>query len=134
MKGVVKKGGIRVLFFLQFLKCKGKTMDETSIKIISDETFEEVIQGGPVLIDFYADWCGPCRMIAPVLEKLAGEMQGEVLFAKIDIDSSPKAPAECQVTSVPTLILFKEGKELGRFVGLKDESGLKSFLSEHLPA
>ncbi|MEX0962049.1 MAG: thioredoxin [Simkaniaceae bacterium] len=103
--------------------------EETLIKHFTDANFEESIKAGVTLIDFYADWCGPCRMLTPVLEEVAGEMHGSVTFAKVDIDQNQKVASDYQVTSVPTLILFKDGKEVNRLVGLRDASGIKSFVT-----
>ena len=95
----------------------------------TDENFEENIKQGVTLIDFYADWCGPCRMLTPVLEEVAAEMQGKAVFAKLDIDQNQKVAGQYQVTSVPTLVLFKDGKEVNRLVGLRDAEAIKHFVT-----
>jgi len=104
-------------------------MGEELITHLDDASFEEQIKAGATLVDFYADWCGPCRMLAPVLEEIAKDMQGKVRVCKLDIDSNQKAANTFQVTSVPTLVLFKDGKEVNRLVGLRDVEGVKQFLS-----
>ncbi len=96
---------------------------------IDDKSFEEKTKSGVVLVDFYADWCGPCRMLTPILEDLSKEMAGKVTFAKVDIDQNQKTAGACQVTSVPTMVLFKDGKEVNRLIGLRDAEGIKQFLS-----
>ena len=87
---------------------------------LTDENFQQTIAKGVTLVDFYATWCGPCRMIAPIVEQLAGKVQGKARVAKLDIDQAQQITASLQITSVPTLILFKEGKEVKRVVGVKD--------------
>ncbi len=93
---------------------------EEMVKKIDDESFTKTIATGNVLVDFSAEWCGPCKMLAPVLESLAGQLQGKVRCVQIDVDQSPKATTSYQITSVPTLVLFVNGKETQRIVGLKD--------------
>lgn len=87
---------------------------------LTDENFEQTIAQGVTLVDFYATWCGPCRMIAPIVEQLAGMIDGKARIAKLDIDQAQNVTADLQITSVPTLILFKDGKEMKRVVGVKD--------------
>lgn len=99
---------------------------------LDDENFEETIQSGVTLVDFFADWCGPCRMLAPVLEEVASEMNGQAKFGKLDIDKSHKIAGNYQVTSVPTMILYKEGKEVNRLVGLRDAAAIKDFVTAAL--
>ncbi len=97
-------------------------------KQLNDENFQENIKKGVTLVDFYADWCGPCRMLTPVLERVAKEVQDKASIVKLDIDASQQVTASFQVTSVPTMILFKEGKEVGRLVGLRDADAIKDFI------
>jgi thioredoxin 1 len=87
---------------------------------LTDENFQQTIASGVTLVDFHATWCGPCRMIAPIVEQLSAKMQGKARVAKIDIDQAQQTTASLQITSVPTLILFKDGKEVKRVVGVKD--------------
>jgi len=95
-------------------------MKKELIQHVSDESFSQATASGLVLVDFFADWCGPCKMLAPILDALATEFEGKVTVAKLDVDASPKTSTVFQITSVPTLILFKGGKEVQRFIGLKD--------------
>lgn len=103
-----------------------------SIKYLNDENFKTEVSQGVTLVDFYADWCGPCRMIAPVLEELATEMNGKAHVAKIDIESAQQTTSSFHVTSIPTLILFKNGEEVKRIVGIKDKETLKTLMSSFL--
>lgn len=103
-------------------------MSKGKVNKISGEQFKEEIAKGLTLIDFFADWCGPCRMLAPVLDQLASEMDGTATIAKLDIDAHQEIAAQYQITSVPTMILFKDGTEAGRIVGLRDASQLKEFI------
>ena len=103
-------------------------MIKGEVKKISGDKFKEEISKGLTLIDFFADWCGPCRMLAPVLEKVAAELEGQATIAKLDIDKYQEIASEYQITSVPTIILFKDGKEAGRIVGLRDAAQLKEFI------
>ena len=107
-------------------------MASSLIKKLSNEDFKASIAEGLVLVDFFAEWCPPCRMLVPILEEIAEEMHGKVKLCKIDIDHAQNVTSEFQVTSVPTLILFKNGKEVNRTEGLKDADVLKEFISEYL--
>ena len=102
--------------------------DKNLIKHLTDESFKKEIAKGVTLVDFHADWCGPCRMLAPVLDKIAIDVKGKASIAKVDIDSEQKTAAEFQITSVPTLILFKDGKEVNRLIGLRNEDAVKNFV------
>lgn len=91
-----------------------------SLHQTSDNTFsQDVLQSGiPVLVDFWAEWCGPCRMIAPILEEVSKEMDGKVKIVKINIDQNPNVPAQFGVRSIPTLTLFKDGQAVSTKVGV----------------
>jgi thioredoxin len=103
-------------------------MKEYIIKT-DDENFTNTIAQGVVLVDFYADWCGPCRMLSPILEALASEMNDKMQVVKLDVDHAPKTTTTYQITSVPTMIVFKNGKEADRIVGLKDLETLKKIVA-----
>jgi thioredoxin 1 len=100
---------------------------------VTDANFDEAIKNSNVvLIDFGADWCGPCRALAPTIEELAKEYAGKVLVGKLDVDENPKT-AECfQVFSIPTLIMFKNGCEVDRLVGLCPKNRIEGLLQKHL--
>jgi thioredoxin 1 len=102
------------------------------IKHYTDDTFAKEIEKGVALVDFHAVWCGPCRMIAPVIEEIASHFEEKIKVGKVDIDSEQKVAAQYEVTSVPTLILFKEGKEVNRLVGLRDSQSIKEFIQPAL--
>ena len=93
---------------------------------LSSQNFEkEVLNSNePVLVDFYADWCGPCKLMAPVVEELAGNLQGKAKVGKINVDENQDLAMEYNVMSIPTLIIFKDGKETKRFVGVRDKNEL----------
>lgn len=92
-------------------------MGENIVRV-SSESFQEVLDSEtPVLVDFYADWCGPCRMVAPVFDSLAEEYGGKVKFAKLDVDENPDIAERYGVMSIPTLMIFKDGKQMRRIIG-----------------
>lgn len=99
------------------------------ISYLDENSFDKNVATGVTLVDFYADWCGPCRMLSPVLEDVAKELKGKAKIAKLDIDNSQKIAAHYQVMSVPTMILFKDGKEVNRLIGLRDAEGVKKFIN-----
>ncbi len=99
------------------------------MKQLTEEDFSHEIKNGLTLVDFYADWCGPCRMLAPILARLALKLEGRVSFAKLNIDHHPAIAEKYEATAFPTIILFKEGKEMGRMVGLRDEDAIMEFIN-----
>jgi thioredoxin 1 len=104
------------------------------INTLSDSTFDELIgaSDAPVLVDFWAEWCGPCKMIAPILEEIAGEHAGKVQIAKVNVDDHPDLAMRFDVMSIPTLILFKDGQAQKRLIGAKGKGQLLEELSEYL--
>ena len=106
----------------------------TLIHPISDDSFEnEVIASSiPVLVDFWAQWCGPCKALAPILETVAQQYENKVKFVKLDIDQNPATPPKFGVRGIPTLILFKEGQVKATRVGLLNKVDLAQFIDQHL--
>lgn len=105
-------------------------------KAITDESFEtDVLKSdGPVLVDFWAEWCGPCKMIGPALEEISDELGEQVTIAKLNIDDSPDSPAKYGVRGIPTMILFNNGEAVETKVGAAPKSQLKEWLEGALPA
>ncbi|MEM6406082.1 MAG: thioredoxin TrxA [Pseudomonadota bacterium] len=101
---------------------------------VTDATFQnEVLESElPVLVDYWAEWCGPCKMIAPILDALADEYAGKLKIGKINIDDNPDTPARFGVRGIPTLMLFKDGEMIATKVGALSKSQLAAFLDSHL--
>ena len=106
----------------------------TKPTVVSDQTFEtEVLKSDqPVLVDFWAAWCGACRMVAPVLEEIANEQSSKIRIAKLDVDQNPITAGRFGVRSIPTMILFKNGREAQRLVGYQPKERILQQLNPHL--
>ncbi len=102
--------------------------------ILTEETFDEEVGSSdlPLVVDFWAEWCGPCRMVAPVLEAIAAEHEGKLRIAKINVDDAPNVARRLEVMSIPTLIVFKDGVAKKRLVGAKGKGQLLQELAEFI--
>ncbi len=105
-----------------------------AITNLTDSTFDELIGASdtPVVVDFWAEWCGPCKMISPIIEELASEQAGKLSFAKLNVDDSPDVARRFDVMSIPTLIVFKDGQPAKRMIGAKGKGQLLEELAEFL--
>jgi thioredoxin len=107
--------------------------DEKKPLIVTDETFQrDVLQtsGRPVLLDCWAPWCGPCRMIAPIVEQLAAESQGRYRIVKLNVDENPQTAAKFQIQSIPTMLIFKDGKLVDRIIGAQPKRSIAARLAQ----
>jgi thioredoxin 1 len=101
---------------------------------VTDDSFDSDVlkSGAPVVVDFWAEWCGPCKQIGPALEEIAGEMAGQVKIAKINIDDNPGAPSKYGVRGIPTLMLFKDGKVIATKVGAAPKTAIANWIRESI--
>ena len=114
----------------------GEAHDTGKPRTVTDENFAREVVGMserlPVLLDCWAAWCGPCRMVAPVLDQMASESQGRYLIAKLNVDENPRTSAQLDIQSIPTLFIFKGGREVERIVGAQPKHVLAARLAAHL--
>jgi thioredoxin 1 len=108
-------------------------MSAITVNVTDDSFAHDVLSSTtPVLVDFWATWCGPCRMVAPVLEEIAADKAGSLTVAKVDVDANPGTARDFQVVSIPTMILFKDGKPVTRIVGAKGKAALLREIAEFI--
>jgi thioredoxin 1 len=101
---------------------------------INDSEFEQKVTNStePVLIDFWAEWCGPCKMLSPVIDQLSEEMKGKIKIVKMNIDENPETPSSLGVRSIPTLMIFKDGKQISSKVGAHPKNKLKEWIDSSI--
>jgi thioredoxin 1 len=112
----------------------GERRMTNNMVILNDSNFEAEVSstdGGPILVDFWATWCGPCRMVAPVLEKLADELKGKVRIGKLDVDQNPATAARFGIQSIPTLLVFKKGKIVDQIIGAQSREVITAMINRH---
>jgi thioredoxin 1 len=108
-------------------------MASDKVQTITDGNFDETIGGGKtVLVDFWAEWCGPCRRLAPTVEELAGDYDGKVVVGKLNVDENPNTAFKFSIRGIPTLLLFKGGLVVEQVVGLADKDSLKKVIDKHV--
>lgn len=108
-------------------------MANDKILSLTTENFsDEVKEGAPILVDFWAEWCGPCRMVAPVLDELATEMDGAVRIGKVNVDNNQDLAVQYQVQSIPTFLLFKDGEVVDRMMGAMPKAAFEKFIQRHV--
>ena len=109
-------------------------MASEKVQTLTDGNFTQVIGSAPhpVLVDFWAEWCGPCRMLAPTIEALADELDGKAVIAKMDVDENPTVPGNYGIRSIPALLVFKGGQLVDQTVGVQSKDALKRLLERHM--
>ncbi|MDD3646800.1 MAG: thioredoxin [Candidatus Gracilibacteria bacterium] len=100
--------------------------------VLNESSFADEIKSGVVLVDFWAEWCGPCQMMIPILDELTGVMGDKAKVAKVNVDENPALAAQFRVMSIPTMIIFKDGKPVEQIVGVRQVSELKEILEVHI--
>lgn len=109
-------------------------MASENVVTLSDASFADAVsaEGGPVLVDFWAEWCGPCKAISPILDEIADEKVGQVTIAKLNVDEAPNISRQYEVMSIPTMLIFKDGEQVGKMIGAKSKDAIVAELDQHI--
>ena len=101
---------------------------------ISDDTFEENVikKGQPIIVDFWAEWCGPCKQIGPILEEISDEYKGKITIGKLDVDENPETPGKFQIRGIPTMLLFNNGELIDTKVGMSSKADLTEWIDKNI--
>lgn len=102
------------------------------VKEIKDSSFEEAIKSGVVVVDFWASWCGPCKMLGPVIEELSEDLRDKASFLKLNVDENPVTASAFKIASIPTVIVFKDGKVAENLVGFRPKAALSEVIGKHI--
>ncbi len=131
-----RPGDVLIIIKVKSEESVSEETSSTGVIEVNESTFEiEVLKSSlPVVVDFWADWCGPCRMMSPVMEKTAGQYQGRFKFCKVNVDANPSLASQYQAMSIPMLLFFKDGQTIDRSVGAIPESQLRAKLDALLQA
>lgn len=129
---IVTAFGLYIYFAFRKMKNAPTVKDHEKLKILTDQNFQNQIKSGITLVDFWAAWCMPCKMMAPVLNSVAGEINGNASVGKLNIEDYQSVAARYKVRSIPTLILFKNGKEINRYVGVKNKEFLLKEINHYI--
>jgi thioredoxin 1 len=103
-----------------------------NVKTLTQNNFKQMTANGLILVDFWAPWCGPCKLVAPILNEIAEELDGKLRIGKVNVDNQQTIAAKYKIRNIPTLVLFKNGKDVKRIVGAKTKKGLLAEISEYL--
>jgi len=123
--------GLFIYIFLKNRKRMSKPPSE-NVKNLTDDNFSSTIKNGVSLIDFWAAWCGPCRVQSPIVDEIADEMKGKANICKMDIDHHRKTSGKLGIQSIPTIMIFKDGKMVQKFVGVKSKAVLLQAINSHI--
>ena len=107
-------------------------MASDKLRTLTDSNFDQEVKNGVVLVDFWAEWCGPCRRIAPIVEELAGQYNGRATIGKLNVDENPNVPGRFMIRGIPTLLLFKNGQLAETLVGLAPKEDIARMIDKHL--